>query len=144
MADEQNDPFGETTSQREAAPEYRKVSGAELKAIVQAHEEWVESEGKTGWQGRLSRANLQRARLDQANLQGVYLMGANLKGAELHSANLQGVNLEHSNLRGADLCTANLKGADLQGANLRLAKLEGAIWINGKLCHKGSRGKCVQ
>ncbi len=123
----------------------RKVPEDELKQILEAHETWVQSEGREGKQADLqgadlreanlqgadlSSANLQGADLSSANLQKADLRRANLQGADLHKADLQGASLIDANLQEADLFRANLQGADLmqtnlRGANLREANLQG-------------------
>ncbi len=97
-------------------PQYREVSQEELKQILEAHQRWVESDGKEGKQADLGEANLQKADLFQANLQKANLGDANLQKADLLRANLQGANLERADLREADLLSANLQGADLREA----------------------------
>lgn len=71
----------------------RKISAAELRKIINAHEKWLDSDGKKG----------EQAQLHHANLQGAKLFGANLQGADLFEANLQGAYLFRANLQGADL-----------------------------------------
>jgi len=101
---------------------------SELKAILEQHRLWLESDGNQG-----KRANLEGANLEGANLGGADLRGANLGRANLGRANLGGVNLYDANLwvailEGADLRNANLEGAYLQYANLRGANLQGATF----------------
>ena len=84
---------------------------SELKAILEDHHLWVESDHKQG---------------KRANLRGDYLPGANLGDANLWGANLWGVNLRGANLYGAYLKYVDLQGADLRGANLKYADLQGA------------------
>lgn len=79
---------------------------SQLKAILQDHCLWLESDRKQG----------KRANLWGANLEGANLEGADLRDANLESANLEGANLRDVNLRGADLEGANLWSANLQGA----------------------------
>ncbi|MDH5600091.1 MAG: pentapeptide repeat-containing protein [Gammaproteobacteria bacterium] len=97
---------------------------------------------------KLQRANFSYAIMQLANLKGADLMLANLQHAHLHAANLQGANLmmanlQNSNLLDADLSGANLRGANLNGAILIQAKFDGATWTDGKICAKGSIGKCL-
>ena len=75
---------------------------ADLKQILDAHREWLESGYAKG-----SRANLYGA-----NLYGANLSGADLSGADLSRANLSGANLYGANLSGADLSGADLYGAE--------------------------------
>lgn len=102
---------------------------------------------------RLDGANLQRGNFSFAimqliNLKGADLMLANLEGAHLHAANLQKANLMMANMQkvnlvDADLSGANLRGANLTGATLIQAKFDGATWTDGRVCAKGSVGKCL-
>tara|TARA_R110000851_G_scaffold55946_1_gene130919 strand:- start:41 stop:448 length:408 start_codon:yes stop_codon:yes gene_type:complete len=85
---------------------------SELKAILQDHHLWNQSDGKQGKRATLGGANLQGADLENADLRA-----ANLRAANLHGANLQGAYLQDANLQGADL-----QGADLWRATLQHAK----------------------
>ena len=96
---------------QEEGAKFRKVSEEELKRILEAHETWVETDGKEGMQANLRRTDLQKAGLRNANLRGADLQGAKLQEADLRRAKLQG-----ANLLGADLQGANLTGADLTKA----------------------------
>ena len=78
---------------------------SELKAILENHRLWLESDGEQG---------------KRANLQGADLDGANLRSAVLDSANLYGANLQGANLQGANLWGARLQGANLRGATFDL------------------------
>ncbi len=123
-------------------PKYRAVSQEELKQILEAHQKWLESDGKEGKQADLTRANLQGANLQEAdlsdaNLQGAILSDANLQEANLLGANLQRANLRYANLQGVNFRESSLSGlphiplsyfagsnppANLRGADLRHAK----------------------
>jgi len=97
---------------------------------------------------KLQRANFSFAIMQLVNLKDADLMLANLENTHLHAANLQGANLmmanlQKSNLLDADLSGANLQGANLNGAILIKAKFDGATWTDGRVCAKGSVGKCL-
>lgn len=97
---------------------------------------------------KLQRANFSYAIMQLVNLKGADLMLANLEGAHMHAANLQNANLMMSNLQKVNLVDADLSGANLQGANLNGAiliqtKFDGATWTDGRICAKGSIGKCL-
>lgn len=97
---------------------------------------------------KLQRANFSYAIMQLVNLKGADLMLANLEGAHLHAANLQNANLMMSNMQKTNLVDADLSGANLQGANLNGAiliktKFDGATWTDGRICAKGSIGKCL-
>jgi len=82
------------------------MKASELKAIIESHKLWLDSEGKEG-----ERVNLSGANLSGANLRGVNLTRANLTCAYLTSANLTEVNLTRANLTCAYLSGANLSRA---------------------------------
>ena len=89
-----------------------------LKEVLEAHQKWVESDGREGRRASLRNAVLQEADLHDANLQQADLEGARLSVADLMGANLRCANLKHADLWMADMKNANLQGAELQGANL--------------------------
>ena len=131
----------------------REITQADLDRILQAHAQWVKSEGKGGKQAdfyganlsgaNFSYANLSEAWFSYANLSGAYfpnanlsgakLMKANLSGAELFDANLSRARLSYANLSGARLIGANLRGTELDYADLRGAKLEATDLSGAKL-----------
>lgn len=86
------------------------------------------------------------------DLDGSNFSGRNLTGTAFTNASLNEASFANSILVGADFTNAELNGADLRGANLRNArvinaefdgaKLEGATWIDGRVCGKGSVGRC--
>ncbi len=86
----------------------------------------------------LSHALLGYAWLSQADLSQARLNGANLMGTNLTQADLSYVDLE-----GADLSFADLRGARLGAAQLTGARLNLTLWIDGRLCAKGSVGTCL-
>lgn len=87
--------------------------------------------------GNLSGADLAFAQLQLADLRNADLHNARLKGADLTGANLQGADLRHS-----DLSYAILRRADLAGAKLAGANLVNAIWVDSRICGRGSLGDC--
>ncbi len=104
-------------------PQYREVSQEELKQILEAHQKWLESDGKVEKRADLTKANLGGANLQGANLQGANLKGADLRKADLIFANLRGANLSFAQLQRADLIFAHLQKADLTDAQLQGADL---------------------
>lgn len=90
--------------------------------------------------------------LSGKNLSGMQLVGinlskCNLKGSDLSHANLERADLgesslERVNFNGANLKMANLRLAGLTAVNMELAILDGAIWLDGRVCAKGSYGQC--
>ena len=92
-------------------------------------------------------ANLSGTELHQATMLGTNMRNADLAGANLSGANLSYAILQKADLNNVNLTDANLSNADLEGAKLKTAKLKGAIldqaiWIDGRICAKGSIGKC--
>lgn len=86
------------------------------------------------WHANLQGANFKNTNLDKSNF-----YGANLKNADLRNTSLRRANFNYTVLYGANLTGGKLKQTLFEGANLT-----GAIWINGKICKKGSVGKCIQ
>ncbi len=107
--------------------------------------------------------NLEFALLTDAILNESNLLGANLSGADmayaeitksdfsyanlekvrLIGANLQSSDLRYANLKNADLSFADLSNVLLAGANLSNVKFDNTIWIDGRICKKGSIGTCL-
>lgn len=67
---------------------------------------------------------------------------ANLENARLIGANLHSSDFRYANLKNADLSFADLRNVLLAGADLTNAKLDNTIWIDGRMCRKGSMGAC--
>lgn len=87
-------------------------------------------------------ADLQGVDLSDANLEGINLMGANLEGVNLQNAILDDASLEKANLRNARLHGASMDHASIDEADFKGADLQDVIWIDGKVCKKGSIGIC--
>ena len=90
------------------------MNASDLKAILDSHKQWLDSDGETG-----ERADLHEANLYGANLRWANLREANLRGVDLREANLHGASLRRADLCDADLCRADLRDADLRWADLR-------------------------
>lgn len=105
----------------------------------------------------LAFSKLTDAILNEANLLGSNLSGAdmayaeitksdftyaNLENVRLIGANLQSSDLRYANLKNADLSFADLSNVLLAGANLSNVKFDNTIWIDGRVCKKGSLGTC--
>jgi len=101
----------------------RTISPDEVAKILQAHEKWLESDGKEGEKADLSFATFPGVNFNNCNLQKV-----NFKGADLSDMHLQKAHLEN-----ADLSEAKLDGAELAGAFLSSANLSGASLIKTRL-----------
>ena len=116
----------------------RGVSTAELKKVIKAHKEWLESEETEGEQASLQGASLPGADFSGSNLQRADFSAANLTRANLQRIDLQAANLQDVDLQAADLSKANLEltvfiGANLQEVNLHDASLAQTILINANL-----------
>lgn len=112
----------------------------------------LEAENQNLEQSVLTDAKLNNAKLLGVNFSGsdmayVEIMDsdlsyANLEGVRLIGANLSKTDLRYANLKNADLSYADLTGAFLAGANMNNVQLSNTIWVNGKVCKKGSIGSC--
>ena len=89
-----------------------------IKDVLAAHQEWLDSKGKSGEKADLSSGILQQADLHGANLEGANLKGAKLSVSDLMRANLKGADLSHADLWMSDMKDAILERTDLRGANL--------------------------
>lgn len=103
-----------------------------LKAVLAAHQTWLDTNGERGTRADLSGKKLaytilSGANLARANLADSYLVGAMLEGASMEGASLLRANLAYAQMDHADLSGANLSNAKLVGAELSNAKLVGAI-----------------
>jgi uncharacterized protein YjbI with pentapeptide repeats len=116
----------------------RQLADHELAAILAAHEQWVDSEGKQGTQADLSHCILRGrhlcgVRLERADLCDSDVTGTDLSGADLHGTGFSGAILLGTSLRDADLRDADLAGAvdllatQLAGADLTRARLPNAV-----------------
>ncbi|MGG6263833.1 pentapeptide repeat-containing protein [Leptolyngbya sp. AN03gr2] len=94
------------------------IINEEIKARIEQHQRWIQSNGKEG-----AIADLRNANLSFTNLSSVDLRNANLRNANLHHADLSSANLSSANLSFTDLSSANLSSADLHHANLSFANL---------------------
>jgi len=103
-----------------AAPQRtdRHAAKIDLEIILEAHCEWVKSNGQKGRQADLSRLNLEGADLSDTNLQNAVMNETVLRGADLLLTDLQGASLLQANLEDANLLGAKLREANLQGATL--------------------------
>jgi len=86
--------------------------------------------------------------LSGLNLVGMNLSRCNLRGADLSRANLERTDFTESNLERVNFSGANLKMAGffqsaVTAANMDQAVLDGAIWLDKRVCAKGSTGRCV-
>jgi uncharacterized protein YjbI with pentapeptide repeats len=129
---------GEAASPAGSAPMSSGMSAEALKAILDRHRLWIESDRAEGARAMLAGACLQglsfwRAELSDANLEGADLRGANLDHAVLRGALLRGACLSRASLWRADLSAADLASADLRDAKLDHAVLRAAILREAKV-----------
>jgi uncharacterized protein YjbI with pentapeptide repeats len=129
----------------------RAVSRDEFRAALDAHAQWLRTDGREGARldltGRrlppdeaLAKADLRRAVLARvewrrADLIGADLRGAELSGAALHELNLSGARLDSpdTRLEGAALHAVRLAGADLSGARLDGVRVAHGDWTGARL-----------
>ena len=109
------------------------VAGLDVAAVVAAHAEWLQSQGRSG-----RRANFEGMDLAGAGLSGAVLAGAALRRAELSDsclaeARLDGADLRFAVLSAADCGGAVLAVAQLRHADLRLSNLQGASFRGADL-----------
>jgi nucleoid DNA-binding protein len=106
---------------------HKNLEGSDrIRAILDAHSRWIESQGDESERADLSRCDLKGADLFGVNLRLANLSAAELIRADLSDADLENANLEDANLAGASLAWSNLRGANLAGACLREADLRWA------------------
>ena len=91
----------------------------------------------------LSHKDLHNINLKNANLTNCNFFGANLSGSNLTGAKIRGVNFTSTDLSFATLSYLNFQGIDLIETKLESANFVYATWRNGKVCIKGSIGKCI-
>lgn len=101
----------------------RAISASELAQTIQAHEQWLVSQGARGARASFRRTDLENADLREADLCDADFSRANLRQANLRQARLEHANLRHATLHAADLRDATLKWADLTDADLSHANL---------------------
>jgi uncharacterized protein YjbI with pentapeptide repeats len=108
----------------------------QLQQIIELHQEWLNTEGKSGRQAELSNADLRLVNLSGINLKGAILIGTNLERAELAKcvligADLRKANLSYANLEEVDLSQSNLSNCRAEGTNFEGAKLFSSVLDRG-------------
>jgi len=91
----------------------------------------------------LRHLDLHEVNFKDANLQNCDFFGANLSGANLTRAKVAGANFTSADLSFANLSFVDLRHTDLIETKLEQVNLVNAIWRGGKVCAKGSFGKCL-
>ena len=66
----------------------------------------------------------------------------NCPHCDLRQARLFGAELAGADLRGAFFKSTDLRDADIANTNLQNAVLTAAVWVDGRVCGKGSVGGC--
>ena len=116
----------------------KKITQAQLKAILSHHKEWLgdKTKGKRAdLSGTdLSGADMPGADLTHADLRGADLTSADLSDAKLLNANMYDTGLSDANLSHADLSKADLGQAYMHGTNLVGAQLSGASGLSTVRC----------
>lgn len=135
----------------------------QLASIVDAHQDWLQSDGKEGKKANFKAQYLDGLSLDRLDLRyadfqnarfynttmrwtdvsfgffwGADMPNADLIGIKFHGAKMMEVNMRFAYLHGSDLSETNLtygflQGAHLNGADLRGAKLEGTYLTDADL-----------
>lgn len=90
-----------------------------------------------GFRSKWVRATMVAATLDRARLQEADFTRANLRGASFTATDLRRARLDYADLTGADLT-----GAQIEAAVFLHATLDDARWPDGRVCAKGSIGRC--
>ena len=98
--------------------------------------------GTGGIRNRREPAHMLEPEVGGAALERADLRGANLKDAMLCNVALDGARLDGADLSEASLRGATLNGATLDNATLADTRLSGTTWIDGRMCHRYSRGHC--
>lgn len=116
---------------------------------------------------RMFNSNFSGSRITSGDFRNGDLAGANFKGAILRESRFDKALLTGVNFEDANLEKVSFKGATFEikkeetwtgfvggrhvvvpgprmGPIFKNANLEGAIWIDGKICQKGSLGKCIR
>lgn len=105
----------------------------DLPAILQAHQEWLDTNGQGGEKARLEGADLAGADLAGANLINASLRGADLSDSDCGGAQMMSAEMRRANLSGAHLAGADLSYATMRHVNLTLADLSGATLVGADL-----------
>jgi uncharacterized protein YjbI with pentapeptide repeats len=92
-------------------------------AVIEAHEKWLQSDGREGQQAVFERADLSRLDLSGKLLRLVVFRRCSLSGADFGEARIFAVDFSGSDLRqalfrGAKVSGGRFDGADLTGADL--------------------------
>ena len=109
------------------------ITAKELKKMLQKHDLWLATGGKSGKRLNLAKADLQGVQLGSVNLKMAVLNGINLQEALLSGSNLSKALLVEADLGGAHLSDARFIEADLTGAELARATLNRADLSRAKL-----------
>jgi uncharacterized protein YjbI with pentapeptide repeats len=114
-----------------------RISEEKLRAVCEAHKQWLKSAGANGKRADLRNLDFQgmsfvslhdfrSADCSNAVFRNIRFDGVDFQQANLRNAVLAGANLGRANLRGADLQNADLQGAYLVGSNITDCTLRGA------------------
>lgn len=98
----------------------------ELKAVVDKHKLWLDTNGEDGEQAALQGINLAYRDLSAVDFRRADFTGAELQCVRLARADLRGAVFNYANMYLADLAKANCQGAKFRKAKLRAAVLSNA------------------
>jgi uncharacterized protein YjbI with pentapeptide repeats len=111
-------PENNTSQGKSDSPPFRAIP-AELRLILNAHRQWLDTRGKRGQKAALSNYDFRNL-----NLMGENLARSDLSGAQFQGANLRDVKFQDADLQGADLSdTWGLAALNLARANLKDCRL---------------------
>jgi len=108
-----------------AAPA-KPIDDDTLHAILDAHELWVGSGGRTGTRADFTAYNLAGRSLSQRNLAAISFANSNLKEVDFRGAVLAACDFSNANLRLANMSHCDLRGSNLEGALLEEARFDRA------------------
>jgi uncharacterized protein YjbI with pentapeptide repeats len=112
----------------------------ELRAKLEAHQQWIVSAGKQGSQGVLDGEDIRPLQklvvsrpLSAISARDVIAVGLNFSGCQLQAARFDGADLRDADFTGADLRGASFKNAKIAHARFANADLRNLQLENGKI-----------
>jgi len=100
----------------------------EIRAILDAAQQWTETNGEAGAHGKLENMDLRVVgeAFRKRKLTGLFAPRTVAVAVDFSNTQLQGANFDGADLRRANFCGADLRGASFIGANLSHASFGGA------------------
>jgi uncharacterized protein YjbI with pentapeptide repeats len=106
-----------------AHPSYTEMAKDAFMEAVEAHERWVNTEGREGHRLDLDLVSVAGTDLSGRVLSAARMRRCRFKKAKWHKVGLEMADLSYCDLEGADLTEADLRGTTLRRAHLAAAKL---------------------